>query len=98
MWLTIKVIINSDDIQYETKFDLKGWKMKSVFILAAVVMMFAGCGSNSDGSFGTNSVDGDSVVTAEATVESSTTEVVVSTINEPSKISSLPPVPTFPSE
>ena len=92
MWLIIKVIKNSDDIQYETKFDLKGWKMKSVFILAAVVMMFAGCGSSSDGSFGTNSVDGDSVVATD------TTEVVVSTINEPSVVPSLPPVPTFPSE
>ena len=73
--------------------------MKSVFILAAVVMMFAGCGSNSDGSFGTNSVDGDndSVVTAEATVESSTVAASV-TINEPSVVAGLPPIPAFPRE
>ena len=67
--------------------------MKSVFILAAVIMMFAGCGSNSDGSFGTNSVDSDNVVTAEVT-----TDATVSTVVVPSRVSSLPPVPAFPSE
>ena len=67
--------------------------MKSLFILAGVVMMMlTGCGSES-GSYNADTADNGVVADQPA----GTPETVVSTINEPVvNVSGLPAVPTFP--